>query len=55
MKKLFSALFLFAALVISSSNVFANYIERIPLGNGTTLVREWTEDHWVAHEYIEID
>lgn len=58
MKKVLSVCFTICSLLAFSSNVFADdiYVERIPLGNGTTLVIEWSSDRGhVVHEYIEVD
>lgn len=58
MKKVLSICFVVLSLLVFSSNLLADeyYVERIPLGDGTTLVIEWSSDRGhVVHEYIEVD
>jgi len=58
MKKVLSVFFAALLLLAFSVNLFADdfYVERIPLGDGTTLVIVWTSDRGhVVHEYLEVD
>lgn len=58
MKKVLCIFFAVFLLLAFSANLFASdfYEERIPLGDGTTLVIEWSSDRGhVIREYIEVD
>jgi hypothetical protein len=57
MKKILAVCFIVFS-VLFSTNLLADdfYVERIPLGDGTTLVIVWSSDRGhVVHEYIEVD
>ncbi len=58
MKKVLAIIFAVFLLIAGSTHLFADdyYVERISLGNGTTLVIVWSSDRGhVVHEYIEVD